>query len=184
MIWIFIILFLLVGLLAWVLFGPIIIFVNTETNRYQLALPGVFRLAVVPSGGLFHIRCRAFFIPWQYNPFKPKKEEGLEKEEKKAKGKAKQPKKPRGLKIRSGSLRMAGDLLRSFRIRKLDLDLDTDDVILNAWLVPAFSMVNCENIRMRVNFEGNASLLLDLRTRLGALLWIFIRNKYKSMFNP
>jgi hypothetical protein len=179
MIWIFIIVFLFLTLLAWVLFGPIIIFINTGTSRYHLALPGVFKIAVVPSDGLFHIRGRAFFIPWRYNPFKPKKE----KEDGKPGKKTKQPKKRGGLKIRSGSLRMAGDLLRSFRIRKLDLDLDTDDVILNAWLVPAFSMVNSENIRMRVNFEGNASLLLDLRTRLGALLWIFIRNKYRSMFN-
>ena len=68
------------------------------------------------------------------------------------------------------------DLIRSFRIRNLHLDLDTEDFILNAWLIPVFSIINNENIRMRVNFEGSSSLALDLRTRLGTLLWIFIKS--------
>jgi len=70
---------------------------------------------------------------------------------------------------------MIPDWIRLFRIRKLHLDLDTDDTIMNAWLVPVFSIVNTQNIQVRVNFEGISSLTLDLRTRLGSLLWIFIR---------
>ena len=62
------------------------------------------------------------------------------------------------------------------------LDIDTDDFMLNAWLVPAFSFINSENIQMRVNFHGTSSLVLDLRTRLGLLLWTVIRNKYRSFF--
>jgi len=73
--------------------------------------------------------------------------------------------------------------LRAFRIKRLEADIDTDDFTLNAWLVPAFSMVNGENIRLKVNFEGHQSLLLDLRVTLGALLWMIITTKYKSYIN-
>jgi len=55
-------------------------------------------------------------------------------------------------------------------VRKLELDLDTDDFSLNVWLIPAISMVNGENIHMQVNFEGRAALEMDLRTRIGTLL--------------
>ena len=74
-------------------------------------------------------------------------------------------------------------MIRSIRIRKLLLDIDTDDFMLNAWLVPAFSMVNSGNIQMKVNFEGTSSLILDLRARIGTLLWIVVTNKYKSLLN-
>lgn len=69
--------------------------------------------------------------------------------------------------------------LRSFRIRKLEADIDTDDFTLNAWLVPVFSAVNGERIHLQVNFEGHQSLLLDMRVTLGALLWNIMKAKYK-----
>ncbi len=78
---------------------------------------------------------------------------------------------------------MGKNLLHAFRIRKLHLNIDTDDYALNAWLIPVFSAVNSENIRLQANFEGDASMQLDLRTRLGALLWAFLLTKYNSMLN-
>ena len=73
-------------------------------------------------------------------------------------------------------MQLLPDLIGLFRIKELQLEIDAEDPILNAWLVPVFSIVNSENIQMRVNFEGSSSLVLDLRTRLGALLWIFIKS--------
>lgn len=171
----YIILSLIVALMLWLLFGPVILFLNTEANRYHLTIPGIVKLALVPTDEIFHIRGWIFFIPFNYHPFRGGKKKRKEKTDKPEKKKTK----PRF----SGNLNMMIDAVRSVRIRKLFLDLDTDDFILNAWLVPVFSYVNTENIRMRVNFEGNSSLLLDLRLRLGTLLWILIRNKYKSIIN-
>jgi len=74
-------------------------------------------------------------------------------------------------------------MIHSIQVRKLTLEIDTDDFLLNAWLVPLFSLMNSENIQMRVNFEGSSSLLLDLRGRIGNLLWIVISSKYKSFLN-
>ncbi len=174
MIWIVIIAF-FIGLLIWILFGPVILFLDTETNRYHLFLPGIFKAAVVPAEGLFRIRVWIFFIPFAFNPFAIGRRKNRIKDER--------PEGRKGLKRRSNNIQVLMEAIRSFRIRKLHLDLDTDDFILNAWLVPVFSVVNTGNIRLGVNFEGNVSMVLDLRTRLGSLLWIFIRNKYKSFFN-
>jgi hypothetical protein len=173
MIW-YILLILFVVFLVWLLMGPVIVFVNTSTNRYFLTLPGVIRAAVVPTDELFHIRGWIFFVPFKFSPFR--------KRTKKIKKGPGTPDKKRKFKLPSGGIGMARDVVGSVRIKKLELDIDTDDFMLNAWLVPVFSMVNGENARLRVNFEGSSSLLLDMRIRLGALLWVFIRNRYKSFF--
>ena len=189
-----ILIFIFGSLLAWLIAGPVILYLDTERGDYRLSLPGIIRVALVPSEKIFDLRVRIFFIPLRFNPFSPGKAWGRKKagtkEEKPEKGDKKEgepsrkKRKAAFLKIKRGSLRMGRDVLRAIRIRKLRLDLDTEDFILNAWLVPAFTMVNDGNIRMTVNFEGRASLLLDLRTRLGSLAWIYIKNQYRSMFNP
>jgi hypothetical protein len=168
----YILLILLSLLLVWLLAGPLIIFVNTVSNRYYLTLPGIFQVVVVPSEEFFHVRGWIFFVPFRFFPFRKKK-----KKEPKTAGKK------RKFKLPSGGMGMAMDAIRSFRIKKLEMDIDTDDFLLNTWLVPVFSLAPGKHTRMSVNFEGNSSLLLDMRIRLGALLWVFIRNRYNHFIN-
>ena len=170
MIWYILILMLLI-FLFWILLMPVILYTNTDRNRYLLTLPGIFRAVVVPDDGLFHIRGWIFFIPFKFNPFAQRK--------RKREGK---PRKKKKSLWRSGNLRTMRGALHAFRIRKLEADIDTDDFTMNAWLVPVFSAVNEENICLRVNFEGHQSLLLDLRVTLGTLLLNVIKAKYR-LFN-
>lgn len=169
----YILISLLVVFVFWLLLVPVIIYTNTDRNRYLLTLPGIFRAVVIPHEGLFHIRGWIFFIPFKFNPFKYRKT----KEEPKPKKKKKKPL------WKSGRFRTMRGALRAFRIKRLEADIDTDDFTLNAWLVPVFSAVNQENIQLQVNFEGHQSLLLDLRVTLGTLLWSIIQAKYKSYIN-
>jgi hypothetical protein len=161
--------------LLWLLLGPVIIFVDTTSKRYHITLPGIFRAMAVPSEELFQVKGWILFIPYRFNPFK--------KRNRKRKQKDPVRKKKKKFKVPRGGVGMARDAIRTIRIRKLDLNIDTDDFLLNAWLVPAFSFVNGPNSRLRVNFEGDSTLLLDMRIRLGALLWAFIRNRYKLFIN-
>jgi len=170
MIWYILILMLLI-FLFWILLMPVILYTNTERNRYLLTLPGIFRAVIVPDDGLFHIRGWILFIPFKFNPFVQRKRK-----------KERKPRKKKKAILRSGNLRTMRGALRAFRIRKLEADIDTDDFTMNAWLVPVFSAVNEENICLRVNFEGHQSLLLDLRVTLGTLLLNVIKAKYK-LFN-
>lgn len=173
MIWLILIsLFLL--LITWILLGPVILFVDTNRNKYHVALPGVFKVAVVPSEFLFTIRGWIFFVPFKFDPFKRRRK-------KKKKSRKKKDAKKRSLKKRRvPGITMIVELIRSIRIRKLDLDVDTDDFSLNAYLIPVFSAVNSGNILMRANFEGRISLVMDIRIRIGTLIWIMIKHKYKS----
>jgi hypothetical protein len=117
---------------------------------------------------LFQVRGWFSFIPFRFDPFKKRRRR--KKTDKPAK------KKKRRFRMGKG-MKMGRKVLRAFRIRRMYLDIDTDDFILNAQLIPVFSALNSEHIRMRANFEGEASLLMDIRTRLGALLWAFMTSR-------
>jgi len=171
MIWYILILMLLI-FLFWILLMPVILYTNTDRNRYLLTLPGIFRAVVVPDDALFHIRGWIFFIPFKFNPFVQRKRKREDK-----------PRKKKKSVWRSGNLRIMRGALCAFRIRKLEANIDTEDFTMNAWLVPVFSAVNEENICLRVNFEGHQSLLLDMRVTLGALLWNIAKTKYRHIIN-
>jgi hypothetical protein len=179
MIW-YILISLIAALLLWILLAPVVVYLDTVTNRYALSLPLVFRAAAEPAEGLFRIRGWIFFIPYRFNPFKMKrKPKSMKKQQKEANKKA-------GKKINRKNiwenLGMMRDLFRALKFRQMDLNIDTSDFMLNAWLVPVFSTLNHGNTRMRVNFEGDFSLLMEMRLRIGTILWIYIRNKLKSYF--
>ena len=159
----------------WILLGPVIIFVNTEKNKYSVGLPGIFKASIVPNEELFIVKGSVFFVPYHFNPFDRKRK-------KPRKPKEKSSAKKRSINLKGG-WKLGRNVMHAFRIRKLYMDIDTDDFTLNAWLIPAFSAVNSENIRLQSNFEGKASMLLDLRTSFGAVLWAFIKTKYKSLLN-
>ena len=171
MIW-YILISLLLLFFLWLLLVPVILYTDTERERYLLTLPGIFKAVVVPDAGLFHIRGWFLFIPYRFHPFKPRKK-------KKKPGQSKKKKR----KKRFMNPRMIRGALRAIRIRRLKVNMDTVNFTWNAWLIPVCTAVNGENIDLRVNFEGHQSLLLDLRVTLGTLVWNLIKAKYQLVTN-
>ncbi len=159
---------LIILFLFWLMLMPVILYADTTRNRYVLTLPGVIKIRLVPSETLFYLRAWIFFIPFRFDPFQARK--GKKPREKK--------KKRRRSSFKVGGL---GPVLGAIRIRKLKLDVDTEDFSLNAWLIPALSLANGGNIDMQVNFLGKLSLVLDLRTRIGTLLWNYSRYRYQLL---
>jgi len=165
------------ALLLWILLGPVVIRVDTNRRLYMLKLPGVFLARAEPYRGLFHVRGRILLFPYSFDPFRKRSSKNTSKNRNRRKGSGKRRMTPgRGIALLRG-------LFQAIRIRELVLDVDTEDPMLNAWLIPAFSAVNSDRISLTANFEGNASLAMDVRTRVGALAWVMIKNRTKSMLN-
>lgn len=171
----YILLALSILILTWLILAPVIFYVDTEDQRYSLSMPGVFKARLLPSDEILTIKGTIFFIPYRFSPFARKRKKPRTKKEKTTKKKSK-------LSIRGGWL-MGRNVLHAFSIRKLHLNMDSDDFTLNAWLIPAFSALESDNIKLQANFEGHNSVLFDIRTHLGAILWAFIKTKYNLMFN-
>jgi hypothetical protein len=163
MIW-YILIILFAILLLWILLGPVIITLDTSRNLYRFMLPGIVSARVVPEAGLFVIRCRILFIPFTIDPLRMEKRSGNKREKTEKKIRKRQS----GRKL----LKKFRNVARGIRLRRFELDIDTDDFLLNAWLVPAFTAANSyKNVQLQVNFEGNLFMHLDLRTRIAAILW-------------
>jgi len=156
---------LFVILLIWILFGPVMLLIDTEKKRYLFILPGVLSARVISREDLFYIRLWIFFLPFKIDPFKVTRRPSTSKEI------TRKEKKSRSRKI--NPVRFMQKAKRAFHIRRLDLDLDTDDFPLNAQLVPVFTAFSGRNRDLRINFEGKMYLHLDLRTRVAALLWMY-----------
>ncbi len=166
----YIIIALILLLLCWILFVPVMVRINSHTGYLGITLPGIFNGYLVPGDERFRIRIWIFFIPIQIDPFKPGKNRRNPKK--------KPSRKKRQWFNRLGNGKQFKKVSRAIWIRKLDLDIDTDDVMLNASLVPAFTMINANSrLNMQVNFEGTLYLDLDVRTRLSMLLWILLTNR-------
>lgn len=74
-------------------------------------------------------------------------------------------------------------MMQAIKIQYLKIDWDTGDFLLNAWLYPAFHLVQRDQRQLHINFMGLQTIALRLQTRLGALalavLRVFINSKTK-----
>jgi len=172
----FIIIAVFLTFLLWILLVPVIVRVDTEYNRYAVSLPGIFNVYVVPKDGLFFLRIWIFFIPLKFDPFRMRRRKSR-KPRKKNPDKKKKRSWLRAFSNKKASSRM----LRAVKIRRLEMDIDTDDFTLNAWLVPVFTMVNgYDNIDLRVNFEGMLNANMEVRARLGEVLWLMASGRLRK----
>lgn len=171
----YLLLILFVLFILWLLLVPVVIYIHTDSSRYSLSMPGIFRAEAVTGEEFFLIRGWVLFVPYRFNPLKKRRKKGHKKKE--------PDEKKKKFRMPSGGLSMAREALQTVRIRQFELDIDTGDFPLNAWLFPAFSLAQSTNRQMRINFEGYNALKLDVRIRLGAFLWAVIRNRVTYLIN-
>jgi hypothetical protein len=65
-------------------------------------------------------------------------------------------------------------LLRTFRVRQFQLRLDTDDYVTNAYLFPVSSYLTARGWPVEVNFIRQNELVLQLENRMGRLMWAYL----------
>lgn len=65
-------------------------------------------------------------------------------------------------------------LLATFRCQRFYLDIDTGDVVRNAWLYPVGTFCQARGWPVAINFEGRQTLIFQLENRLARLLWAWL----------
>lgn len=63
------------------------------------------------------------------------------------------------------SMRRIVKLIRSFRVKRFRLVVDTDDYILNAWLWPVIEFLRSQGMDITVNFNGVNEMQLEVYNR-------------------
>lgn len=167
--WIIIGVFLLIILvLAWIIFIPVILFADTASHRYSVHQLLTFSLAFTPKDSQW-IRFKIFGI--NVSSVQAKEKARPKKKEKKE---TKQKAKPL-----ASYVRLFKRSLKSLTIKKLVIDLDSGDVVANAKLYPLAILVsNGRNSQMHINFQGQVYAHLEAELRLYVVVGAFIKHLF------
>jgi len=150
MLWVVLIILFIV-LIIYLLFASLSVFIDTSINCYYLKLNGIFRINVEShESEIIILHLHVFFLNFSFYPLRPKKRIKSNKKHKKSK---------------FFTFRQVYRILRSCRIKRLFIDVDTGDCIENAKLYPAFALLNYSGGNFNINFEGRNKLVLHIHNR-------------------
>lgn len=66
-------------------------------------------------------------------------------------------------------------VIKSFRINKCSLNIDSGDVALNGMIYPVFwGFSNISNQDFRINFTNQTELKLEVENKLGRIMWAYL----------
>jgi hypothetical protein len=176
---IFILLIFVLILMA-LLFMPIHVRINPDEGGSYMVKPGFFRLNVdLDSNVLISIILYVFFIRFGLYPKQKKAVKAVKKKESKKKSR---PATWSWNRVKF-LITVAWQSLKKSKVKKLYLDLDTSNVILNANLYPVFEIMNERpRISLNINYSGNFTLCLDVQNNLWNVVRIFFFNVIKRIF--
>jgi hypothetical protein len=163
--------FILVGILlavfAWLLFWPWVVEVDTARNTYQFYQLGTVRFWLT-TGFQPHLRILGISVPMKSGEKeRPIKQHAISK-------KKKRPFHFQHL------LDLWNGIIHSITVNWFYLDVDTDDVVLNAQLVPAFLWLSRGPIRLTTNFEGRVYSRFRAELKLYRIGWAFLLFSIKN----
>lgn len=153
---------------AYLLLMRIILFIDTDTNEYYVQIKGLAKVSLEPiKVELLRVKLTTLFMTFYFYPLKYKWPKKKKKEQKSS---------HKQLLSFTKIIR----ILKSFKVKKLLLKIDTGDPILNAKLYPIFSLLNYSIGNFSVNFKNKNRLALHIENRPIYLIKSFINLKYKN----
>ncbi len=143
-------------LLLGLLFIPIEVYFNTITNQYYLRLRGLVKVSMESDEEeLLRIRIKVFFRNFHFYPLQKIENVKRKKLEKRVFKKH----------IKKNNLKILFRLLKSFRVKKMYVNIDTGDCLMNAKLYPLFAFLNYHKGNFNINFEGRNQMVLSIENR-------------------
>jgi len=164
MYWI-IILILLLLLTLYLLLIPIVLFIDTATNQYYIQLKGLAKANVEKDvEELIRIKLKITFLSFYFYPLR-----------KKSSPKAKKLIKKSSVNKRK-QIRKIFRMLRSFKVKRFLIDIDTGDSMTNAKLYPFYGLLNYKTGIFNINYDGRNRMVLYMENRPLYIIKSFIKN--------
>jgi len=158
-------------IIAWLLFMPVVVNMNTDQGVYEVYQRGTVRFWLT-SGFQPHMQVLGISVP-----FRSTKKHDTKKsvhKTRKAAGKG-QPV------TWQNAVVLGKRILKSITLRWFQLDMDTDDVVLNAKLVPVFAWLSRGPVQLTTNFQGRVFANLRAEVKVYSIGWalflFFTKNK-------
>ena len=174
-----VLLFLLLLLFTWLLWARIVICINSYQHQYYFKMGGLIQVEPTKNEHQVLVSIKVPFYRFNIDPLESKA--GAKPTKKRIKKKRSNSSNEGGIAMKF-YLRTTLDALKTFTIRRFQLDLDTGDYVLNAQLTPLAVMLNQRTAgRWQINYLGKNNLWIEIENqliKLVPLLFRLIRNKY------
>ncbi len=176
--WILVVLLLLLLLflfLIWLLWTRMVICINSFHGQYYFRFGRLITVTPMEEEDKLVVRVKVPFYKFNIDP-----QCGTKKERKPKK--RKKPRRDTGRKLgMSFYLKTVVGALKTFTVRRFELDLDTGDFVLNAQLTPVMVLLSRGPAHLQVNYQGHANLWIEIENQLVRfvpLIFRFVREKY------
>lgn len=165
--------------LLWILVAPIILYLNSYTGSYYLAIWGMFQVKPCVQDEQLSLKIKLPFYhycldqsAWLESP-----------ESKSSKPSKRVSKKESRSFLKYVDLKTITELIQSFHVKHCIVDVDTNDYALNAKLKPVLYAMSGGPVDLRTNFNGNVNLYFEVENRLIRLIRPLIKLMTKNLLN-
>lgn len=168
-----------------VLVAPFIFQIDTTQGVYSFRIRGIFAVYLFSdSSNPLLVHFRVFAIPFNIDFLKKivksksattSKEKKGEKPESIKKKKSEDKKKTDGKKTYRLIRKYVPKILKTFKIKKLQAEIDTENTIINGLLTAFQFYINKNNIDITINYSNKNSLKLIIKNRLINPGWILLQ---------
>jgi len=152
-------------ILIFLLYTPIFLEIDSTRRLVQIRMRGVARVRIITRESKIGICLN--ILGWEKLIFP-----GTRRKRKEAAAKTS------GFQLKRSTLKkMPAKILaviRSFRVKIFDLNIDTDDYAVNALLFPFAVLLSRSNHSVRINFEGEVELRLTIENNLQHMLRAYL----------
>ena len=169
------ILALFLALLLFLLFTTITLKIDSYQQQYYVQVWGLCRASIV-TGDAPILEFRVLFLRFRIDLLE-QVSKGIARRKQRQEAATSSPeRKDRRMPKRMGQ--RLWRVLRSFKVRQLELDLDTGSVQWNAYLWPLFYFLRFRHAlrHLHINYNGRVEAALHIENRLARMLWAFIRS--------
>jgi hypothetical protein len=159
------------SLLILILAAPVILNVDTCKEDYRICWGGLCSLQAIAPADHPGVRLRIGF--WKRNWYLTQRQ--FRSSSRKGGRTVNGEDKRKGL---SGkSIRRLWRVIKTFRVNKFDIVLDTGDYVLNAQLFPLFQFCNGRWGNWRMSFRGDSSIQVEAESKMIQVLYAWWRRK-------
>jgi hypothetical protein len=175
MIWIIILgAFLLI--FTFILFAPLQLKIDSKLGVYHIDWGGIIEGNFIPDhDNLLQSKLKLRILFWSRS-IKPFLHRGKSVKKKRSKKDISEASKKKKWKIPfKHPIRKIRAILNSFQIKDFEMNVDTDDYVMNAYLYPVFHLFSSKYRHLKINYEGKLELRFWVKNSGARLLYAFIK---------
>ncbi len=158
---------LIILLLAWVMFTPFILRIDSESSKMSVQIRGLGTVSVHWSAFEPILTIHIWGIKKSFYPYRWTKKSAAKEKKKEKTSKTIVSKRFTFHRLRR--------MFRTFEVQEFHLDLDTEDVILNAYLFPVFYFLNRGQYKVHINYNQRFLFRVKVQNQMYKLLYVWLR---------